>query len=175
MLSIVVPEKTLESPLDSIEIKPVNPKEINPKYSLEGLLLKLKLQYFGHLMRRINSLEKTDAGKDWGQEEKGQQWMKWLDGITNSMDRSLSEFQEIVKDREAYHATVHRVTKHWTHLSDWTTTNSRARMLHSENMIHVVIYWLNEEQAGEVSGLFSLPEYALHLLATSACVIFSTS
>ena len=64
MLSIVVPEKTLESPLDSIEIKPVNPKEINPKYSLEGLLLKLKLQYFGHLMRRINSLEKTDAGKD---------------------------------------------------------------------------------------------------------------
>ena len=86
-------------------------KEINP--SLEGLLL--KLQYFGHLMERANSLEKALMLETIeGRRRRGQ----WLDGITNSMDRSLSEFRERVKDREAYHATVHRVTKHWTHLSD---------------------------------------------------------
>ena len=93
----MVLEKTLESPLDSNEIKPIQ-KEIKPEYSLEGLLLKLKLQYFGHLMRRANSLEKTlMLGKIEGKKRRGRQRMRWLD-ITNSMDMNLSKFQEIVKD-----------------------------------------------------------------------------
>ena len=98
-------------------------REINPEYSLEGLMLKLKLQYFGHLMWRTDSLRKTpDAGKYWGQEEKGQQRMKWLDGIKDLMDMSLSKLQETVKDRDTCSAAVHEVTKRWTWLSDWTTS-----------------------------------------------------
>jgi len=92
-------------------------KEINPEYSLEGLML--KLQSFGHLMRRANSLEKTlMLGKIDGKRRRGQQRMRWLDSIINSVDISLSKFQEIVKDREAWHATVHEVVKSWTQLSD---------------------------------------------------------
>ena len=107
----VVLEKTLESPLDSKEIKPVNPKEINPVYSLEGL--KLKLQYFGHLMRRANSLEKTlMLGKIEGKKRsRGQQKMRWLYGIIDSIDMNLSKLWEIVKDGKAWHAVVHVVTK----------------------------------------------------------------
>ena len=88
--------------MDSKEIKPVNPKEISPEYSLEGLMLKLKLQYFGHLMRRANSLEKTlMLGKIEGRRRRGQQRIRWLDGIMDSMNMNLSKLQEIVKDREA--------------------------------------------------------------------------
>ena len=107
----MVLEKSLVSPLDC--------KEINPEYSLEGLMLMLKLQYFGHLMRRPDSLEKTlMLGKIKGRRRRGGQRMSWWDGITDSMDVNLSKLREIVKDREAWVAAFHGVTKSWTHLSE---------------------------------------------------------
>ena len=121
----MVLETTLKMPLDCKELKPVNSKGNQPWIFIEGLTLKVKLQYFGHVMGRADSLEKTlMLGKIEDGRERGQQRMRWLGGITRLINMSLSKFQKMVQDKEAWHAAAHGVTKSRTQLSGWTTTTN---------------------------------------------------
>jgi len=132
---IVVLEKTLESPLDSKEIKPVNPKRKSTLKSLEGPMPKLKCQYFGHLMWKATSLGKIQLlGKIKGKRKNGRQRMRWLDSITDSMNMNLSKLWKIVKDREAWHTAVHGVPKTWIQLSNlanWVCLATEQQQQHS--------------------------------------------
>ena len=158
----MVLEKTLESSSDCTETQPVNPKEISPEYSLEGLMLKLKLQYFGHLMQRDDSLEKTlMLWKIEGKRRRGQHRIRYLDGITDSMDMNLGKLQELVMDREAWRALVHGFTKGQTRLSDWAELNWKI----------VVFFFFSDLLTSVVNVSISLAAF----ITCFWCSVFSSS
>ena len=137
----VVLEKTLESPWTARRPNQSILKEISPGYSLEGLILNLKLQYFGHLMRRADSLEKSlMLGKTEGRRRRGWQRIRWLDGITDTTDMGLGGLRELVMDREAWRVTVHGVTKSQIRLSNWTELNTTKQVLTRPNYLNYTDY-----------------------------------